>query len=779
MRSLWLLPLGFVGVAHAVDQGLGANGVTGLGITPSASVIKGDVHLQHQNRMVGLPGTQADGYNLSGALGLTDFLEFGGRVAYSDTRTNLYFADKPMYRDLSASFKVQANPLLGLENIPLKLAAGSTDYGGAATLFRSTYAVATYAPPSWWQLSAGVARAQNPQGANALHGTFWGGAVQITEAMSARVEHTARGTWVGATLSNTTWLERLGAPQGARAYLSLDHQSSGTPAAGGRPWMGVGVQWPLGARAGDRPSTWRNTWATTAAGSNAGRTPMAPPAPAHNHTSALSTVAPAATPGQAPEVLAQINTTQIATPAGPEHRLVQEKAMQDLAQALVKEGFEGVSVGLLADTTLVVKFTDTTFEHSLLDGAGVALGVLSGVQEGVFRRYRLVQARGGASTLGFTGELDCLKAWLERYPRCDEQRALRPQFRNLDLLLQGVNWQVVDRNPFRYKPRLKLNPVHDYYVATEFSVLDYSIGLQAQPYVHLWDGGSLEVTKVFHMASTTGYAPGGPYNFTRAPYALTTRTVLHHVQKLQDGFSARVSVGQLLKGAYHGGVADLRWDSSSGEWAHGVSAAYWRADEPKFYNETYAEQRLIESSPISGFMRYSPAGTDWALEVQAGKYFYGDKGLSILSSHWFGDTKFTLIFRRSVPPVTFWPGQFTANFLGVEVSFPLTPQRAMSSNNSPSGFQLKGSPRYGLSTGTPVGRPDNYIVDPFGRPIYMLALVDSPVPNYLGSQLMDYDRNGAHYVPYHLERIRNAYETWVIRQPTRPAEKGVVLGYRP
>ena len=124
--------------------------------------------------------------------------------------------------------------------------------------------------------------------------------------------------------------------------------------------------------------------------------------------------------------------------------MVQEKAMQDLAQALVKEGFEGVSVGLLADTTLVVKFTDTTFEHSLLDGAGVALGVQSGVQEGAFRSYRLVQARGGASTLGFTGEVDCLKAWLERYPRCDEQRALRPQFRNLDLLLQGVNWQVVD-----------------------------------------------------------------------------------------------------------------------------------------------------------------------------------------------------------------------------------------------------------------------------------------------------------------------------------------------
>ena len=758
MRSLLLFPFCCAGAAFAVDQGLGANGFTGLGITPSATVIKGDMGLQYQNRMVGMPGTQADGGNLSGTLGLTDFLEFGGRVAYTDTRTNAYFSDKPITRDLSASFKVQVNPLVGLQGIPLKFAAGSTDYGGAATLFRSNFAVATYIPQSWWQLSAGVARAHNPQSVNPLQGSFVGGAAQVTEALSARIEHTARGTWVGATLSNTALLERLGAPQGARAYVSVDHQSGGTPAAGGRPWVGVGMQWPLGGRPGDRPRPMRQAWQPASVETSV--------AQALTVTSAHHS-ASAATPGM-PSAMADRPTSEPmrpVMPSSPEQRLLQERAMQDLAQALVREGFEGVSVGVLADSTLVVKFTDTTFEHSLLDGAGVALGVLSSALDGAFQRYRLVQARGGASTLGFTGEVDCLKAWLERYPRCDEPRALRPEFRNLDLLFQGVHWHVVDRQPFRYKPRLKLNPVHDYYVATEFSLLDYSIGLQAQPFVHLWDGGSLEVSKVFHAASTSGYAPGGPYNFTRAPYALTTRTVVHHVQKLQDGFSARVSIGQLLKGAYHGGVADVRWDSNSGEWAHGVSAAYWRADEPKFYNETYAPQQLVESSPVTGFTRYSPAGTDWALEIQAGKYFYGDKGLSVLSSHWFGDTKFSLIFRRSVPPVTFWPGQFTANFLGVEVSFPLTPHRAMSSNSSPSGFQLKGSARYGLSSGTPVGRPDNYVVDPFGRPIYMLALVDSPVPNYLGSQMMDYDRNGAHYVPYHLERLRHAYEKWVIRKP--------------
>ena len=67
----------------------------------------------------------------------------------------------------------------------------------------------------------------------------------------------------------------------------------------------------------------------------------------------------------------------------------------------------------------------------------------------------------------------------------------------------------------------------------------------------------------------------------------------------------------------------------------------------------------------------------------------------------------------------------------------------------------------GLSLSTPVGRTDNYIVDPFGIPIYIKALVDSPVAAHLGSVLMDYDRNRASYVNGHLERLRYAYEMWV------------------
>jgi hypothetical protein len=60
-----------------------------------------------------------------------------------------------------------------------------------------------------------------------------------------------------------------------------------------------------------------------------------------------------------------------------------------------------------------------------------------------------------------------------------------------------------------------------------------------------------------------------------------------------------------------------------------------------------------------------------------------------------------------------------------------------------------------------VGRNDNYIVNPWGVPIYIKALVEPPVPNYLASSVMDFDRAGPNYVEYHLDRLRAAYDKWV------------------
>ena len=76
-------------------------------------------------------------------------------------------------------------------------------------------------------------------------------------------------------------------------------------------------------------------------------------------------------------------------------------------------------------------------------------------------------------------------------------------------------------------------------------------------------------------------------------------------------------------------------------------------------------------------------------------------------------------------------------------------------------FQIKGTNRLGLGLATPVGRGDNYIVGSDGVPIYIKALVDTPVPPLMGSFLFDSDRTNAGYVSTHLGRLRTAYGMWV------------------
>jgi hypothetical protein len=64
------------------------------------------------------------------------------------------------------------------ENSNLKVAAGVTDYGGAATNFRSYYGVVTYDQP-FWSASAGYAKARTNSDFNPLNGAFANAAFKV------------------------------------------------------------------------------------------------------------------------------------------------------------------------------------------------------------------------------------------------------------------------------------------------------------------------------------------------------------------------------------------------------------------------------------------------------------------------------------------------------------------------------------------------------------------------------------------------------------------------
>jgi hypothetical protein len=716
-------------------NGVGAFG--GLSLTPTAPIDSGAATFQFQNRVIGTG--RYEGINLTNVFGLSDFLEVGGRIAANTTTVNLYTEDGGA-RDLSASVKVQLNPILGYASSPVKVAFGASDVGGAATLFRSYYGVATYLGTSW-NASVGFAKAKVKNfNNNPLNGAFVNGSFRMKPWLDLEAETTSARSWLALSAHNDSLLPSWGAPSGTSIYAKLNTQVRGTSQVGGKPWLDVGIRMPL-----DWTQIKRAQSTSETAREYADRKYIA------------RSAADSSGPAQNVQILEPQQTQH-----APEEQLSLAPFAQELANRLVQSGLEGVWVGTVG-STLVVKASDMVYEHSLLDGAGVALGQIAGylsahISDQIsahkmvqipdqITNYRYVHARWGTPAVGYSGKIACLQNWLARGQECSAQQAAEPAFRNLQAWSDQVSWLVQNEADYRFKPRLKINPVQNYYAATEFSLFDYSVGLNVQPSVLLWEGGSIELSKIYHLQSTKGYNPGEIFNYTRIRDGMNS-IMLSHIQKLQDGFSGRINVGQIGTGFYKGGHAELRWDSLDGQFAAGFNQGYWLADNDNI-------QKV--GRPATVYARYAPSLRDWSLEAVAGRYWYGDKGLTFASHHWMGDNKVSLFLRRSVPPERFWPGKRNATFAGIEVSFPLTPRRAMSAEN----FQIKGSPRLGLSLSTPVGRGENYIVDPFGVPIYIKALVESPVSGQLGAVLMDFDRNGPAYVHGHIERLRYAYEKWV------------------
>jgi hypothetical protein len=444
-------------IIFGASEAMAANGTGafgGLSITPTAQVDGGGMTFQVQNRVIGTG--RYDGINLTNVFGLSDFLDVGGRIAANTTNVNLY-AGGGGDRDLSASAKLQLNPLLGYAASPFKVSLGATDVGGAATLFRTYYGVASYGA-SAWTASAGYAKAgQTNILHNPLQGAFINGSLQIKPWLDLQAESTSTRSWLAMAAKNDTLLPSWGAPGGTTIYAKLNSQVRGPNLVGGSPWLDVGIRLPL---------DW--TQIKTPPSSPLGA--MRQIAATHNHVVTIEQT-PTHAKAQARQDGAS-DKTEITNLVQDESSLV--PYAQELAQKLINSGLEGVSVGVIGDM-LIVKASDMVYEHSLLDGAGVALGQLAQNVPEQINQYRYVHARWGTPAIGFTGDIRCLKDWLDRGHKCMTVDVAQPVFRNLNQWTANVPWAVENMQDFRYKPRIKLNTVQNYYAATEFSLLDYSV----------------------------------------------------------------------------------------------------------------------------------------------------------------------------------------------------------------------------------------------------------------------------------------------------------------
>lgn len=649
--------------------------------------------------------------SVNAGFGLLPGLELVGRLAYEgDLDCNLYLKScAGGQRDLSVSAKYQLPVELPLDT---RLALGFTDYGGAATSYRSYYGVAT----STWgplDLSLGYGR---PKSASALlDGVFGSVALRLDDHWSAALEHDSRESRLGLNYLR---------PLGRDLALRVGASRKLTDSTGQQTWqMNAALNWVMG----QTPEPFMPRRAPVATQSYAGADALASPwssAPPAAYAAPVAAAAPAAP--AAMDVAAAPLTAE------------------GLAQALQASGFAQVSVrhspAQAGQPALwQVQAEPRRWRQSQLDALGAALAAwFKPVGAKATDELLLTLTYQREPVLHAYTNAACLDGWLQGWTRCaglagaDGQpgRALwlsrdgewpaelqaRLQSRREAASPESVQQAFEDGGP-AWLPQFEIGPGLRTAVGTELGLFDYSLALELGTEVNLAPGLFWQGVLSAPMLHSNDFKDGQPFAGYRPKELGFDSSLLSYWKALPHGVAAQASAGYIDR-SYRGGMVEGLWTTEDGRWR--LSATTGRFEH---------EHTAARQTPLLGSARWSLVPGAWQLEATAGRFLGGDKGYNLASKHWFGDTLINLFYRDTQGDA----GTLMAasrQFVGFSISLPLGPKAAQELGP----VTLRGSDRFAWGLQTKVGDKDNALTQGYG---------DQPrVRHGLRTDVTDFDRNG-------------------------------------
>jgi hypothetical protein len=507
--------------------------------------------------------------------GLLGWVEAGGRLSevWSD----------PRIRDLSFHLKLRLPLELLWPRVPVALAVGSQDEGGAAANFRSRYAVASVRA---WRLGGSVGYGLGP---DRMEGWFAGG----TLALAGWLE--VLGDWDGVDLNAgaraSIPLDRLGLPLrvGGIVRTVLRHESRQVE------W-GLTLEVPLWLNAGPEGRHPIDVGQSPPSRPASAPPPRTAPVPAL----AVVAVAPVAPPADSP------------APAAP------VEALRGLEDALVEVGLEEVRAGT-AGGGVVVEYENNRFNHDEADALQIVLrqvertGLAGRPLAVVVKRSGLrvaeisVPAAGDADAIAEEGSAP---RWRSAPP---ERRAdwVSPRPRNRRALHSAL----------AFAPDLRT------FVGTEVGLLDYVLSLRADLIVPLWPGLTGVARAQLPLTWSDSLDDGHLYRRYRTPRRLEY-ALLHQAVPIAPGLWVMVG-GGVFQATDAGGLAEALWAPSraGGTLALGVQGLWTQ-------NDQHAERRALTASAR---LRLAPAGL--TLLMRYGRFVNGDRGTTAELSRWFGATQ--------------------------------------------------------------------------------------------------------------------------------------------
>ena len=668
--------------------------------------------------------------SLVGGFGLLPGLEGVARLAYvGDSRCNQYASGcQSSMRDLSVSGKYQLPFSLPLQT---RLALGFTDYGGAATNFRSRYAVAT---STLGDIDLSLGYSQREATKNLQSGAFGSALWQASAQWQAQLEYDTRETRAGVSYALplgerstlvAAFSHKLGANSeqqtsqlGLTLNIALDKKSASSQAQTQPLQQAASPPAPASARS-DAPQA---HGVVAHASSHADR-PIAAddPAPAQ---------ATRENPGKAPSG---------SNPGEPVKSMPGQVAAQqpaDLHTALERAGFvvwamQSTPLSAPGEQLRSLALEPRNWRKNRLDALGHALGAWLDSADPA-SHLLLALTYQGQPVLRVVTTRNCATMFRLGQDDCNGAPALAlftgdAQPPALVQALQGVppeTARALDaeqswRAP-TLAPQLELGLGLRTAVGTEAGLVDYSSALEIGGELTLAKGLGLQAYGTVPLGNSREYAPGGV--FEASAYAKNTlqQALLTYWQPLGlplPGWSAAQVAAGRVNGGDDGGQLDLLWLSPQGRWR-----AHWQAGA--YESDAYVAQRR----PVWGALRYSVLPGHWQLELAAGQFYNLDQGWRISSVHRMGDATVNLYLRETARSVS--EGLPVVRFAGFRIHYPLGPARSTDIGL----LAVRGADNWNWGIETKVGAKDNNITPGYG--------LTSALRHGLTSDVSDYDRGG-------------------------------------
>jgi len=670
--------------------------------TPVATVLPMgslSLGLVNNNPEIAKPGVGGFG-SLSAGLGLLQGLEAFGRLSFAgDLQCNLYGPNCTGTRDLSVSAKYQ---LLWVLPLNTRLAGGFTDFGGAATNYRSQYVVAT-SDLGPVDVSLGFARKGSPQAL--LDGPFGSLVLRVTDQVSVQYENDSRAHRLG-----TSYVHPLSPTADLLASLSRQ-----TPLQTGRESTQLGLH--LVMHLGQRQT-------------QALKKQQPPPS---SLAAAASLTHPVHTPPHSANAVTPPNAP---VSSGPSVLPLHQVAKDTIAQ-LERAGFTQVQVSTYASKLVHVQAEPTAWRQSRTQAMGVAIQTaLQHLTPTSTDPWLVTLTFQGQPVLSALTSPHCAAQFKAGFDTCADQRSVT-FFSNpaipvhLQKQLQAAPVQTDTGKAATLTPQFELGVGLKTAVGTEYGLADYSMAAELSAELALRKGLGLQATASTPLAHSEDFGPGGVFSERRHRKSQMEQALLTYWQPL--GAMALQATAGYINHTDRGGQLDAVWHSEDGLWrASGLLG--------KYTNTTgyYVNDRM----PALAALRYSVMPALWQVELTAGQFYNMDRGWSLASNHWMGDTRVKLYYRRT--GLQNDPLKPVRSFAGIELSLPLGPARA----STLAGFSVRGVDRWQTNLETKMGERDNILTQGYGQ---------VPRPRHgLMTDVIDFDRSGSTDIWADRDRVRLA-----------------------